>query len=624
MSIIKKDVKYLNKDFGKFRKNLIDFTKNYFPNTYNDFNESSPGMMFMEMASYVGDVLSFYTDTQLRESLMSQVQERSNLYTLSQVYGYKPKTVTPANVKLDVYQLLPAVGSGADARPDYRYALSVKTNMEVSNINAVKFRSLDSVDFQFSSSASPSDISVYEVDDTGNITYYLLKKQVNAVSGELKTSTFAFADPKVYDKIVLPDANVVDIISVTDVDGNAWTEVDYLAQETIMNPVENISFNSPATSQHRSTVPYLMCLKRVPRRFITRLRQDGLMELQFGSGLSTDSDEDIIPNPTNVGMGLSYLDRSVSANVDPTNFLYTKTYGLAPSNTTLTVKYSLGKGVSDNVALNTINTVDVISFATAVSPNLDNTVMSQVQASVAVNNPEPATGGALKQNIENIRQDAMATFASQNRVVTKEDYIARCYSMPAKYGAVQKAFIVQDEQIESNNPDQIIPNPLALNLYTLGYDQNKNFVGLNSALKENLKTYLSQFRVMTDAINIKTAYIINIGIEFEIITVPNANSNEVILRCIKYLKDTFNNDNQQINEPINISTLMSALDRIKGVQTVVELEFVNLFDTNEGYSGNVYDINTATKNKTVYPSMDPAIFEIKYPDKDIKGRVVTF
>jgi hypothetical protein len=218
----------------------------------------------------------------------------------------------------------------------------------------------------------------------------------------------------------------------------------------------------------------------------------------------------------------------------------------------------------------------------------------------------------------------MATFASQNRVVTKEDYIARCYSMPAKYGAVQKAFIVQDEQIESNNPDQIIPNPLALNLYTLGYDQNKNFVGLNSALKENLKTYLSQFRVMTDAINIKTAYIINIGIEFEIITVPNANSNEVILRCIKYLKDTFNNDNQQINEPINISTLMSALDRIKGVQTVVELEFVNLFDTNEGYSGNVYDINTATKNKTVYPSMDPAIFEIKYPDKDIKGRVVTF
>ena len=624
MSIIKKDVKYLNKDFGKFRKNLIDFTKNYFPNTYNDFNESSPGMMFMEMASYVGDVLSFYTDTQLRESLMSQVQERSNLYTLSQVYGYKPKTVTPSNVKLDVYQLLPAVGSGADARPDYRYALSVKTNMEVSNINAVKFRSLDSVDFQFSSSASPSDISVYEVDDTGNITYYLLKKQVNAVSGELKTSTFAFADPKVYDKIVLPDANVVDIVSVTDVDGNAWTEVDYLAQETIMNPVENISFNSPATSQHRSTVPYLMCLKRVPRRFITRLRQDGLMELQFGSGLSTDSDEDIIPNPTNVGMGLSYLDRSVSANVDPTNFLYTKTYGLAPSNTTLTVKYSLGKGVSDNVALNTINTVDVISFATAVSPNLDNTVMSQVQASVAVNNPEPATGGALKQNIENIRQDAMATFASQNRVVTKEDYIARCYSMPAKYGAVQKAFIVQDEQIESNNPDQIIPNPLALNLYTLGYDQNKNFVGLNSALKENLKTYLSQFRVMTDAINIKTAYIINIGIEFEIITVPNANSNEVILRCIKYLKDTFNNDNQQINEPINISTLMSALDRIKGVQTVVELEFVNLFDTNEGYSGNVYDINTATKNKTVYPSMDPAIFEIKYPDKDIKGRVVTF
>ena len=624
MSIVKKDVKYINKDFGRFRKNLIDFAKIYFPNTYNDFNESSPGMMFIEMASYIGDVLSFYTDTQLRESLLSQTQERSNLYTLSQIYGYKPKTITPSNVKLDVYQLLPVIGSGATARPDYRYALSVNKNMEVSSEGAVKFRALEPVDFQFSSSVDPTTASVYEVDDTGNITYYLLKKQVSAVSGEIKTSTFTFTDPKVYDKIVLSETNVVDIISVTDADGNDWTQVDYLAQETIMSSVENIPFNSPATSQYRSSVPYLLCLKRVPRRFISRLRKDGKTELQFGAGLSTAADEDIIPNPTNVGMGLEYLNRSVSANLDPTNFLYTRTYGIAPSNTTLTVKYALGKGISDNVAVNTINSVDNITFATATAPGLDSTVISQVQASVAVNNPEPAAGGALKQNIDNIRQEAMATFASQNRVVTKEDYIVRCYSMPAKFGAVQKAYIVQDEQIESNNPDQVIPNPFALNLYTLGYDESKNFTPLNVALKDNLKTYLSQFRMLTDAINIKTAYIINIGVEFEVITIPNVNSNEVILRCIDYFKKKFNNDEMQINQSIVISNLMSELDRVEGVQTVVDITIENLFDTNEGYSGNVYDIKTATKNKTIYPSMDPAIFEVKYPDKDIKGRIVTF
>jgi len=323
-------------------------------------------------------------------------------------------------------------------------------------------------------------------------------------------------------------------------------------------------------------------------------------------------------------MGLEYLNRSVSANLDPTNFLYTRTYGIAPSNTTLTVKYALGKGISDNVAVNTINSVDNITFATATDPGLDSTVISQVQASVAVNNLEPATGGALKQNIDNIRQEAMATFASQNRVVTKEDYIVRCYSMPAKFGAVQKAYIVQDEQIESNNPDQVIPNPFALNLYTLGYDQSKNFTPLNVALKDNLKTYLSQFRMLTDAINIKTAYIINIGVEFEVITIPNVNSNEVILRCIDYFKKKFNNDKMQINQSIVLSNIMSELDRVEGVQTVIDVEITNLFDTNEGYSGNVYDIKTATKNKTIYPSMDPAIFEVKYPDKDIKGRVVTF
>jgi len=622
---ISKDVKYVNKDFGQFRQNLINFAKNYFPNTYNDFNESSPGMMFIEMASYVGDVLSFYTDTQLRESLVSQAQERTNLYTLAGVFGSKVKTNTPSNVTVDVFQLVPAAGSGANAKPDFRYALSIQSDMRVSTETGINFRTLEAVDFHASGSNNPMDISVYEIDGTGNVTKYLLKKQVPAVSGDVKTATYSFTDPKIYDKIVLPDTNVLEIISIVDSDNNKWYEVDYLAQDTIIDAVENISYNDPTLSADRGNAPYILKLSTVPRRFVTRLNSTNNTEIQFGAGISSNVDEEIIPNPKNVGNGLQYLTRNTSIDIDPSNFLYTQTYGIAPSNTTLTVTYTVGGGVSNNVGVNSIINIDSVTYNNSVDSNLDNTLLNAAKNSVAVSNPKPATGGASQRSIESIRQDAMANFAAQNRAVTREDYIVRSYSMPAKFGAVQKAYIIQDDQTEmaASGPNRI-SNPLALNLYTLGYNDSKQLVPLNDTVKENLKTYLSQYRILTDAINIKDAFIINIGVEFEIITKPNYNSNEVLLRCIDFMKRKFDNDNMQINQPIVISSLYSELDNIEGVQSVVKVLITNLYDSDLGYSGNIYSIAGATKNGIVYPSLDPSVFEIKFPNQDIKGRVVTY
>ena len=581
-------------------------------------------MMFMEMAAYVGDVLSFYTDQQARESLLTHAEERHNVYNLAAMFGFKPKTFTPARVLLDAYQLVPAKGSGAATEPDMKYALTVKSGATVSNTNGKIFRTLDAVDFKYTSSVSTTDVSVYEIDNSGQITYYLLKKQVEAVSGEIKTATFDFNEPKVYDKIVLPkeDTNVLEILECRDSDNNLWTEVNYLAQDTIMEEIRNIPFNDPELSQFEGSAPYILKLSRTPRRFVTRLREDNRTEIQFGAGISSDADEDIITNPKNVGLGLDYLKRNIDTSLDPSNFLYTSTYGQAPNGTTLTIKYTVGGGVEDNSAANTITQREVVEFEPAIEP-LDETVLEQSQDSVQFNNPQPAVGGKAANNLDNIRQDAMANFAAQNRSITKEDYIVRCYAMPAKFGSVSKAFIIQDNQIDTSDPTTRIPNPLALNLYTLGYDNNKNFIKLNRAIKENLKTYLSQFRMMTDAVNIKDAFIINLGIEFEIIVRPNYNANEVILRCIDFLKTRFNNDRMQINEPIIISSLMSDIDQIEGVQSVVDIEFTNLYDTNDGYSGNLYDVDQATKNRIIYPSLDPSIFEIKYPNKDIRGRAVT-
>jgi hypothetical protein len=246
----------------------------------------------MEMASYVGDVLSFYTDQAFRESILSTAQEPANLLKISQLYGYKPKINTPSQVKLDVYHLVPAVGSGTAARPDYRYALSVQNGMRISNDDGVAFRTVENIDFR-----DDPEVSVYEIDGSGNITYYLLKKQVTAVSGEIVVREFEFQDPKQYDKILLPEYNVLDIVKVESNSGQEWHQTDYLAQDTIFEDIANIPFNDPELSEFRSTVPYILKLRRTPRRFVTRTRKDLRVELQFGSGISSDADEEIIPNP---------------------------------------------------------------------------------------------------------------------------------------------------------------------------------------------------------------------------------------------------------------------------------------------------------------------------------------
>jgi len=613
-NLIKKDVKYLNKDFAQFRQNLINFAKNYFPDTYQDFNESSPGMMFIEMASYVGDVLSYYTDTSFRESNLSTATENSNILALSQLFGYKPKLNSPAKTTIDIFQLVIAKGSGDAARPDMDYALSVNSNVELESEEGIKFRTINPIDFN-----DDPDVSVYEIDASGNVVRYLLKKQVEVESGEIQTLTFLFNDPKPYDKITLPDSNVINIIDVTDSAGNKWNEVDYLAQDTIFEDIANIPFNDPELSEHRSTVPYILKLRKTPRRFVTRLRDDNRLELQFGSGLSADQDEEIIPNPKNVGSGLDYLKRVTTDSIDPSNFLYTSTYGIAPSNTTLTVRYTTGGSLTDNVGINSITKINNISYLNEIA-NVD---LSDSKASVAVTNPSPALGGKQKQDLDSIKQNAMAAFAAQNRAITREDYITRIYSMPSKFGSVSKAYVIGDTQINTKDttyPSDVIQNPLALNVYLLAQNDAGSFVECNQALKENIRTYISQYRMLTDALNIKPAFIINLGVNFEITTRPNYNSNEVLLACISRLKTLLSNNRMQINAPIDLAALTVALDQVDGVQSVINFEIYN--KTGGSYSSNKYNVESATKNSIIYPSLDPCIFEIKYPDNDIRGRVI--
>ena len=618
---VNREIKYTNRDFSELRNALINHAKNYFPNTYRDFNESSPGMMFIEMASYVGDVLNFYTDVQLQESFLYTVNEQMNLYNLAQGMGYKPKTVVPSQVDLEVMQLVPAIGAGENTRPDLRYGLEIEPNMVVRTRDNVFFRTVEPVNFKFSGSYDPIDVSVYELNDEGEVQYYLLKKRVKAVEGALRQRSFQFNEARIYDKIVIRDDNVSEIVDVIDSDEEKWYEVPYLAQDVVPVETRNTEFNNKNFSQYKSSVPYLLCYRQTEKRFVTRRRKDDYMELQFGAGLSSESDEEIIPNPMNVGLGMDYFGRAEDVSVDPNNFLFTKTYGSAPNNTVLTVRYSVCNGLEGNVKANTIDEVSEVTFVPS-TLQLDEEVLIEIQDSLVVNNPEAAWGGMNKMPIDVIREEAMANFAAQNRAVTREDYIMRSYAMPSKYGAIAKAYVEQDTQASRWNLQDRIPNQNSLNLYVLTYNSDKQFEYANSAIKENLRQYMRQYRILTDSIQIKNPFIINIGVNYDVITRPNYNSYEVLLRCNERLIELMKNDNMQIAGPIVLSTLIVELDKIDGVQSVENFEVVNLTDSDSGYSPYAYSIENATRNGIIYPSLDPCIFEVKYPRQDIRGRVV--
>lgn len=619
MANLPKNINYLNKDFTSFKQALVDYAKTYYPSSYNDFSPSSPGMMFIDMASYIGDVLSFYTDSQFQENLIQFTKEKENLYSLAYMLGYKPKVTSTSTVDLDVYQILPAIASASVVVPDFRYSMVIEPGSQVKTSNNINFYIKDKIDFSTSSSYSPTELTVYALNGSTNLPdFYLLKKSVKAIAGTETSATFTFGAPERFSSISLQDDNIIEITSVIDSDNNQWYEVPYLAQETIYEEISNDITNDPNFSQYSNTTPYLLKLKKVSRRFVTRFKSNQTIELQFGVGNSADVDEILTPNPENVGLGIVDGLSKLSVAYDPSNFLYTKTYGIAPANTTLTVNYLVGGGVESNVASNTINDITnvVSSFKYG---GLDPVLSTSVLNSLAMTNPSPSYGGGDGDTEEDLRLNSLSSFPTQQRAVTLQDYLVRAYNLPSKFGVISKAYVVQDSQISNNKS-----NPLAISLYVLSQGSDNSLAIASSATKHNLKTYISQFRLLTDAIDIKDAFIVNIGINFDIMVLPNFNNQEVIIRCIDTLRDYFDVKKWAINQPIIMADLYVLLDKVNGVQTVKNIEVVNKAGESLGYSKYAYDIKGATANRVIYPSLDPCIFELKYPSTDILGRTVGF
>ncbi len=595
-------IKYLNKTFSEFKASLQELAKTYFPNTYNDFSEASPGMMFMEMASYVGDVSSFYIDTQIQENFLNLAKEKESLYNLAYSFGYRPKLSYASTTEVEISQLIPLT-SGT---PDFSYSLVIPAYTSItSNQDFQTFLTTKDLDFSDTSSVKTSYF---------NENFYILTKSVPVISAEIITTTATFQPNSKFASYTIEDPNFLQIIAVTGSGGasDKWYEVPYLAQDTIFESISNSNSGS-------DNINYLLALKKVPQRFVTRVKGTGSIELQFGAGVSAQNDTSILPTPDNINLGLVSSVSTLSNELNKASVYFTKGYGVAPSGD-LNIKYLTGGGIASNISANTLTSIDTTGVSLWFKYNgVQDANRNVIMSSITVNNPNPATGGRGADSVEEIRLNTLNSYTAQNRAVTKEDYILRALSLPSHYGNIAKAYVTQEifnstDSLSSSN------NPLSLDLYILAYNSNKQLIEANSTLKSNLKSYLNEYRMITDAINIKNAFYINFGIDFEVGVDPSYYNQEVLSNCIIALQNYFNIDKWQINQPIKKSEVIATLIQIPGVQAVYKMEFINKQGGN--YAPYAYDMLAATKNNIIYPSIDPSIFEIRFPNADISGRVV--
>jgi len=634
--IDRKQVKYLNKDYSDFKKSLIEFTKFYFSDTYQDFSDASPGSIFLDLSSYIGDVLSYYTDHSFKENLLAHAEEKENLVSLAQGFGYKPRLVTPAFCTVSMSALIPADSEG-NLETKYLPRFLPGTSFAVSTQNDVgTFITKDICDF---GDATNRDVRPFSLVDTGLPDFYLVSKPIKTISGTEKTIERVITTPTKFLKIEVPGANVVDIKSVVDAEGNTWHQVDNLSQDYIFQ-------DTVASPSSTAVVPfYKLKTIKTNRRFVVRLNRNLKTELIFGGG--TGDLSDVYENPDYKSVyDTNYLQNMTNVALDTLNFTTGNSFGLAPGNTTLTITYRIAGGVTSNVGSGLINKISNLSTGneTRILSTADQAVYRTMLSSVTVINDEAASGGGSPPSVEQIRQSAMGYINAQSRIVTSTDYEKRVLSMPAKYGTVHKAFVIKDDainavvkytkeeqqSIESIDPEDDVnyvddsPINTNINLYVLGLDSNNRLTTINNSVKLNIKQFLKGYRILTERINIVDAFRVCIGINYSIVVYKGSNTTDTLVRCSDTIRKYFNIDDWQINQPIITDDLLVKIANVDGVQSVTNLTFVNKWQQQDGSDYPTYSYNIAanTKDRVIYPSADPCIFELRYPQTDIVGSAV--
>jgi len=589
-------IDYTSRDFDSIRQDLENFAKRYYPNTYKDFSDASFGSLMLDTVAYVGDILSFYLDYQTNESFLDSAVEYNNVMRIARQLGYKLKT-SPASYGILMFYLeIPTALSGLGPNESLIPVLQARST--ISSTGGGFYTLLDDVDF----SADNNQIVVGSVDSTtGQPRTYIIRATGRAVSGRDAIERYTVGSFERFMKIKLGNANISNVLRVVDTEGNEYFEVDHLAQNIIYKAIRN-------TTATRSTVPNLLRATPVARRFVVETI-DNETFLQFGYGSKINELINPVVDPTELVLDLNGRDYTTDLDFDPTKLISTDKFGIAPSDTILTIEYRFNTTSDVNAASDSINTMVSPLFKFTAQGSLSVAERKTVISSLEVSNEAPFVGSVALPSSEEIRQRAYSYFATQNRAVTAQDYQAVVYGMPAKYGMLKRCAISKDLGEFRRN----------INIHVMSQTNAGELVVANDTLKNNLKNWLIQYKMINDTIDILDAIIVNFGIDYEVLIDMSANKYSVINLCNQALTKQFSRK-LDIGESIFITDVYKALQKVDGVLDVSTVEIVL---KNGGiYSSASYNMDAALSadSRRILAETN-IIFELKYPNIDIKGSI---
>lgn len=589
-------INYTNRDFESIRQDLEDFAKRYYPDTYKDFNRASFGSLMLDTVSYVGDILSYYLDYQMNETFLDSAIEYNNVVKLARQLGYKLQTSPSSYGRLTFYVEVPASSLGLG--PDNSLIPVLQAGSTFSSTGGGFYTLLGDVDF----SSEGNQVVVGSADSvTGVPLTYVIRATGTAVSGRGGNETFSVGGFQRFRRVPLGISNISDVIKVTDTEGNEYFEVDHLSQNTIYKAIRN-------TTTTRSTVPNLLKAVPVSRRFTVETI-DNQTFLQFGYGSDSDTLQNPVVDPSEVVLDLNGRSYTTDTNFDPTKLIDTDKFGVGPSNTSLNIQYRFNTTSDVNAAVDTITLVGSANFRFGNQGSLSLANRNSVVNSLEVTNEEQFVGSVALPSSEEIRQRAFSYFATQNRAVTAQDYQAICYGMPAKFGMIKRIAITKDADEFKRN----------VNIYTLSENSSGKLTVANTTLKNNLKNWITQYKMISDTVDILDAQIVNYDISYEILIDINANRFDVINSCNEKLTSKLAMK-QDIGEPIKITDIYRELQKVNGV---VDVTSVDIGLKSGGiYSESNYDFDAALSSDGRMIEAQPnVVFELKYPNIDIKGAI---
>jgi len=592
----KRPITYTSRDFSAIKQSLVEYTKRYYPDTFKDFNDASFGSLMLDTVAYIGDQLSFYLDYQTNESFLDTAVERGNINRLTRQLGYRPSGAPSSTGVVAFYILVPSNANGTG--PNLDYVPILKENTLISANNSSKYLLTERIDF----SDGNNEVVVARVDETTGVpTFFAVKAYGKIISGELFQETAAIGEYQRFLKVRISGENISEIISVTDSEGHEYYQVPFLSQDTVYDQIVNYGSD-------KEVVPYVMKAKPAPRRFVAEF-DDGEVSLQFGFGSDENIIDDVIADPSDVVLERHGRTHITDESFDPTRLMKTDKFGVSPSNTTLTITYRANTTENVNAAVGAISLVAEPSVVFRDNSVTESATRAFVISSLECTNEVPVVGDVTLPSADELRLRALDNFATQNRAVTKEDYIALSYRMPERYGSVKRVNIVQDRKSLKRN----------LNMFVLSENSSGNLTQPTQTLKNNLKTHLSSYKMINDTVDIIDGNVVNLSVDFEIVTESGVNKYDVLTSCVDALADKFK-IKKNLGEPLFLSEMFLVLNRVPGVVDTLDVKIKQ--KTTPGYSQFFYDIEANTSPDGRYISVNPGVaFEIKNPTQDIKGVV---